>query len=561
MSKIIVMDMSLANLIAAGEVVERPASVVKELVENALDAKANQITIEIEQAGLKKIVVTDNGTGMDQGDIKLAFLRHATSKVYKKQDLTQIQTLGFRGEALPSIASVSKIKLSSRMKDQDGYFVLYADNKLENEGLISMNVGTKVEVEDLFFNTPARFKYLRSEYAERHAITDLVDKLCLSHPFVAFKLIVDGKQIRQTLGQGSIHALVEEIYGKQATSGMKHLKTSIAKIDVDAYLVNPSFVRSKRSDVNIFINHRFIKNYAISQSVIDGYSSYLMTQKYPIALVYISIDPSLIDVNVHPQKMEVKLANEMMFAYALTPEIKATLDEGKFPIKETLKEIYKEVSEPVIQSLFEIEPEMNESVDILQEVATPTLKLPMMEYIGTLNGTYLLFQNHEGLFLMDQHAAAERIRYEYYAQKVGELNSNRFELLIPKALLISKLDGELLNQFHIALKDIGFVIENGFLHAHPVWLREDEIDVAIESIVNQLHDYQTIDLKRLRNQLAKDISCKGAIKANHQLSRKEIDALVDDLKACANPYTCPHGRPVMIKLTTYEIEKMFKRIV
>lgn len=561
MSKIIVMDMSLANLIAAGEVVERPSSVIKELVENALDAKANHITIEIEQAGLKRIVVTDNGTGMDQADIKLAFLRHATSKVYKKQDLTQIQTLGFRGEALPSIASVAKIKLSSRMKDQDGYFVLYVDNKLDNEGLIAMNVGTKVEVEDLFFNTPARFKYLRSEYAEKHAITDLVDKLCLSHPNVAFRLIIDGKQTRQTLGQGSIQALVEEIYGKQAILGMKHMKTSIAKIEVDAYLVNPSFVRSKRSDVNIFINHRFIRNYAISQSIIDGYSSYLMTQKYPIALVYITIDPSLIDVNVHPQKMEVKLANEMMFAYALTPLIKATLDEGKFPIKETLKEIHKEINEPVIQNLFEIEPLKNEEVNTLQETSMPILKLPIMEYIGTLNGTYLLFQNHEGLFLMDQHAAAERIRYEYYAEKVGSLNSNRFELLIPKGLLISKLDGELLNQFSDALKDIGFIVENGFLHAHPVWLRENEIDVAIESIVNQLHDYQTIDLKRLRNQLAKDISCKGAIKANHQLSRKEIEALVDDLKTCANPYTCPHGRPVMIKLTTYDIEKMFKRIV
>ncbi len=561
MSKIVIMDMSLANLIAAGEVVERPASVVKELVENALDANANLITIEIEQSGLKRIVVTDNGSGMDQSDIKLAFLRHATSKVYKKQDLTQIQTLGFRGEALPSIASVSKIKLQSRMKDQDGYFVLFADNVLEKEGIVSMNVGTKVEVEDLFFNTPARFKYLRSEYAEKYAITDLVDKLCLSHPFVSFKLIIDGKTVRQTLGKGSIHALIEEIYGKNSTSGMKHLTTSIAKIDVDAYLVNPSFVRSKRNDVNIFINNRFIKNYAISQSVIDGYSSYLMTQKYPIALVYITIDPSLIDVNVHPQKMEIKLANEMMFAYALTPQIKETLDMGYFPIKETLSEIKKPDLKPIIQSIFDAETDQQPSEEVLREMPTTFQKLPMMEYIGTFNGTYLMFQNHEGLFLMDQHAAAERIRYEYYIEKVGELNPTRFELLIPRTLLIKSLDRELLSQHKELLTQFGFVVENGFLHAHPIWLRENEIDVAIEAIINQLHDYQTIDQKRLRDQLAKDISCKGAIKANHQLSRKEIDALFDNLSECANPYTCPHGRPVMIKLTSYEIEKMFKRIV
>lgn len=562
MRKIALMDMALANLIAAGEVVERPASVVKELVENAIDASATNILVEINHIGLGSIIVTDNGTGMDKDDLHLSFLRHATSKVFSKSDLNQISTLGFRGEALPSIASVAKLEIQSRVKNQDGNYVKIENSKVIEAGSASMNVGTKVIVSELFYNTPARFKYLRSENAEKNAITDVFEKLALSHPGVSFKLVIDEKEVKSTLGNHSMQALIEHIFGRNTKDGMKHLETNIGKIKVDAYLIDPKYARSKRNDVNVFINHRYVKNYAISQSVIDGYNTFLMTNKFPIALIYLTIDPALVDVNVHPQKMEVKLANELLFTYALTPLVKSTLESGTMPIRETLEEVKKEIFKPELFDIFSLAKETTETVDTLNETPkTFEEKLPELDYIGTLAGTYLLFQNEEGLYLMDQHAAAERIRYEYYVNKVGETTTDRYQLLVPRTLLITKHDFDLIHQHELVLDHLGFTFLDDALTAHPSWLRDKEIDVAVESIVTQLADSQMIDVKVLRNQLAKDISCKGAIKANHQLSMNEINALVAGLKACLNPYTCPHGRPVMIKLSEHDIEKMFKRIV
>ncbi|WP_035369455.1 DNA mismatch repair endonuclease MutL, partial [Acholeplasma hippikon] len=589
MNRIAIMDMSLANMIAAGEVVERPSSVVKELVENAIDAHATLITIEINNIGLDSIIVTDNGSGMTLDDLKLSFLRHATSKVFKKDDLNHIETLGFRGEALPSIASVAKLTIQSRTENSDGYFIHVENSKLVDEGSIAMNQGTKVIVKELFYNTPARFKYIRSEIAEKNAVIEVFEKLALSHPYIQFKLIIDQKEYKKTLGNGSVKALVEYVYGKNMSLSMKELHTQIGKIKIDAYLLDPKFSKTKRNDVNIFINSRYVKNYTISQAVIEGYNSFLMTNKYPITLVYLSIDPTLVDVNVHPQKMEVKLANELMLAYALTPQIKEALEEGALPIRETIKEVKKEIFKVEKQDIFTFEEVKvtpkeevtyiekkdltNESIDFTEEllieevkeevevVRTNEPKIPSFDYIGTFRGTYLLFQNETGLFMIDQHAAAERIRYEYYIDKVGELKADYYELLVPHQLFLSLKDVELVNHFEDLLKNIGFIIKNDKLYAHPTWLHESEIEKAVESIIEQLNDYQDVDLKKLRNQLAKDISCKGAIMANHQLSMQEIDKLIDNLRKCNNPYTCPHGRPVLIKLSNYDVEKMFKRIV
>ena len=564
MAKIALMEMALANMIAAGEVVERPASVIKELVENAIDADATKIIIEVNNIGLDSIIVTDNGKGMDKEDLHLAFLRHATSKVFKKDDLNHIGTLGFRGEALPAIASVAKIEIHSRTKDSDGNFVSLEHSKLVNEGSSPMNVGTKVIVKELFYNTPARFKYLRSETAEKNAIVEIFDKLALSNPSIQFKLIMDGKDLKSTLGNESIPALITNIYGKGVNEGLKELHTSIGKIKLDAYFANPKYARSKRSDINIFINKRYVKNYAISQSVIDGYNTLLMTNKYPLSLIYLTIDPTLVDVNVHPQKMEVKLANELMFAYALTPLVKEALEQGNMPIREPIVEVKKEVFKAKDFDLFELAKTDEFKQDQLQEekkIEILELKLPQLDYIGTFSGTYLIFQNNYGLYLMDQHAAAERIRYEYYETKVGELSSNFYQLLVPKELNLVQADYDLLEQNKSMLEPLGFYFKNNKLTAHPTWLRDKEIDVALHAIIEQLQDEKTISLSNLRNHLAKDIACKGAIKANHQLSLVEINKLVEDLRLCKNPYTCPHGRPVLIKLSEYDIEKMFKRIV
>src|SRR5690606_18070437 len=307
---------------------------------------------------------------------------------------------------------------------------------------------------------------------------------------IQFKLIMDGKDLKSTLGNESIPALITNIYGKGVNEGLKELHTSIGKIKLDAYFANPKYARSKRSDINIFINKRYVKNYAISQSVIDGYNTLLMTNKYPLSLIYLTIDPSLVDVNVHPQKMEVKLANELMFSYALTPIVKETLETGKLPIREPLVEVKKEAFKTKDFDLFELarseiitEPnteQLREDI-VKEEILEP--KLPQLEYIGTFSGTYLIFQNQHGLYLMDQHAAAERIRYEYYESKVGELSSNFYQLMIPRELSITESDFNLLEQNSNSLKDLGFYFKDLKLTHHPTWLRDKEIDIAISAIL------------------------------------------------------------------------------
>lgn len=584
MPKIKKMSDALSHLIAAGEVVERAASVIKELVENSIDADATLIQINLEQLGLSKIIVTDNGTGMDKADLHLAFLAHATSKINKQQDLLDIKTLGFRGEALPSIASVAKVILASRMQDEDGYYVQYHQTTCVDEGMIAMNVGTKVIVSDLFYNTPARFKYLKSEISERNAILDLFDKLALSHPEIKFVLTFDGKVIKQTPGESLMPILLDAIFGRNMAPYAKYFETTIQKIKISGYLFEHHVTRTRKKDIHLFINRRAVKNYALTQGVIEGYHSYLMTGRYPICVLYIDMDPSLVDVNVHPQKLEVKIANELMISSQLTDHIKSFLrgpikvDDSR--LKDVKKDVFKTVS--MDEVLAEIKPKTEEFLlkdtsnlikdDYLKEDITDVIyeerkleydvpKLPDFDYIGTLAGTYLIFQNKDGMYMIDQHAAAERIRYEYYEQKVADLSGEYYELLVPEELLLTSNDMVIVDNHLDAFEKLGFKFSNHHLIAHPIWLREKEIDVALESMIQMLSNEKEIDYKKLRNQLAKDISCKGAIKANHQLSTLEIQKLIKDLRECLNPYTCPHGRPVLIKLSYYEIERMFKRIV
>lgn len=564
MNQIKIMDQALSNLIAAGEVVERPASVIKELMENALDAHATYIKVEVKGFGLEQIIVTDNGIGMDKENMKLAILPHATSKIYTKDDLLSVKTLGFRGEALPSIASVSKLTIQSRTKDSEGYFIKTVYSKVDDEGFIGMNVGTKVIVEELFFNVPARFKYMKSEYQEKNFIIATFEKIALSYPNVKFELIMDDKVVKSTLGNGSIKALIENIYGRKYSEDLKEIHQTIGKIHAHAYLLSPRFSKPKRNDVNIFINHRYVRNYVLEQAIIESYNTLVMTQKYPIALLYLDLDPTLVDANVHPQKMEVKLVNEMMIAFQLKPFLTDALRSHSYKIVEPLKEIKNETYQ--VQSLDFVFEESKLLKDNLEEVFKEESKIlmdkiPYFEYIGTLLGTYLLFQNDEGLFLIDQHAAEERIRYEYYEIKVGQLKSDSYELIIPLDLALDIKDLEIIKHYRDLLKSYGFEFRDSHLIKHPVWLREKEVEMAVKDILKQLDDEHDIKLDVLRNHLAKDISCKGAIKANHQLSKIEIDELIKKLRKCQNPYTCPHGRPVLIKITQYEIERMFKRIV
>ncbi len=555
MSTIIKMNPRLADMIAAGEVVDRPSSVLKELIENAIDAKASIITVEVKDIGMSLMSVTDNGIGMDNEDVVLAFDRHATSKVKQESDLSHIHTLGFRGEALAAISAVSKVDIVSKTKDMaEGIRLVLHAGKIVAKQMHAANTGTTLTVSDLFYNTPARFKYIKSEQKERYQIIDIFNRLALANPKIALKLSVDNKVVKETVGNGDLKQLIAAIYGTKVTENMNKFDENVQKINIKGYLMNPKVVRSSKKDISLFINGRYIRNYRLTQAIIEGYHSFLMVGKYPIAMIYIAMDPSLFDVNVHPQKLEVRLINEALLAYHIENFIKRSLTGEPQAIRETLQDINHFSESYTPQALFLAD---DEETFLKQS----DQKLPYMVYIGTYAGTYLLFQNETGLYLMDQHAAAERVRYEHYYDALAHPVFAVKERLIPYELNLTAADMETIEHHRQALLSFGFHFEDQKLVGTPTWLREHEVDIAIESMVNMLQENDAIDLKKLRDYLAKDISCKGAIKANKPLSRAEIDHLLSALSKCENPYSCPHGRPTIIKLSESDIERMFKRIV
>ncbi|MFP4177649.1 MAG: DNA mismatch repair endonuclease MutL [Acholeplasmataceae bacterium] len=554
MPSIRVMVPRLANMIAAGEVVDRPASIVKELVENAIDAKADRITIAVEEAGMKRIEVTDNGHGMTQEDARLAFLRHATSKIASETDLSHIRTLGFRGEALAAISAVGKVTLRTRRANSLGSFVKYNGGALVDQGSATLNEGTVVTVTDLFYNTPARFKYMKSEATERNAIIDTFDRLALANPAVGFRLVIDGKTTKETVGDGDYARLIDAIYGKRMTADMTVFERSVQKIGIRGYLLSPKISRSRKKDISLFVNGRYFKNYRLTQAVIDGYHSFLMVNRYPIALIHLELDPSLIDVNVHPQKLQVKFASESLVSYQLEKFVKEALTKRNHAVQEAY-----EKRESIPESYQKQELFLEEAPALPEESAG---KLPQMDYIGTYAGTYLLFQNEKALYFMDQHAAAERIRYEHYFHALSHPKKATAPLMIPYELGLTRDDFEHLREGLSHFEAYGFSFDDRLaLTGIPTWLREDEIELAVETMVAMLAEKDRIDLAALRDRLAKDISCKGAIRANQALNRAEVESLYRRLKECENPYTCPHGRPTVIELSEYRIERMFRRIV
>jgi len=557
------MDNRLANMIAAGEVVDRPASVIKELMENAIDARATHIAVDVFDMGMTKMVVTDNGIGMDEEDAKMAFFRHATSKIKDEYDLSHIKSLGFRGEALAAIASVSKVTLKTRQENALGYFVLYEGGHFMSSGTATLNQGTTVEVKDLFYNTPARFKYIKSDLAEKNQIIDIFDRLALAHPEIRFELNMDGKRLKETYGNGDFYQLIDRIYGPKMTKDMVTFKEVVQKIKIEGYLLSPHIMRSRKKDISIFVNGRYIKNYALVQAVIDGYHSFMMVGKYPIALIHIEIDPSLLDCNVHPQKYEVKFVNEVVLAYHIEGFVKQALLMSRHEIPETMKDIDKSYQqEEIITPLQMTFDEINERKDVLEEEQKMYQKLPEMDYVGTFAGTYLIFQNEDGMYLVDQHAAQERVRYEHYYNALQHPKKARKLMLFSYELKLKDEDFYIIKEHEDAFEELGFIFNDALeLTAIPTWLREEEIEIAIDHMVAMLEEQNKIELIKLRDALAKDISCKGAIKANQALALHEIESLMEQLKVCENPYHCPHGRPTIIKLSHYDVERMFKRVV
>lgn len=594
MANIIKLDERLSNMIAAGEVVSRPASALKELIENAIDAKASSIEIHIKDHGLGEIKVIDDGIGMDQEDIHLAFLRHATSKIKNEYDLSHIKSLGFRGEAIPSIASVSKLSIRSKVRGGTGYQVTYHGGKLVEEGASALNEGTEVIVKDLFYNVPARLKYIKSPQTEFAYIQEVVDEAMLSNPEVKFVLTHDDKVYKQSYGDKSYQNLFAQIHGKEVGRTLETASLDENDIKISAYLASPTYNKAKKNDITVLVNGRTIKNYLLINAVVEGYHTYIMVNRYPIAVISITIDPSLVDVNVHPQKREIKLSNEFVLASMIRKLVYNTLTKKPKVIEDVLKtpskvtEIYTQLNgfETVFNQIIDEKNTVVEEREILQTFSNESYTsneeskpvnfiieenevkrgIPQFDYIGSYAGTYLLFQNKDGLYLVDQHAAAERIRYEIYYDKLGMATQMRKQLLVPHLYDFRPSEKAILDEYQTLFLQQGLHFEsfgqNSYqLREVPIWLDDKDIDYMVYGMIHELDTYQTIDLKRLRDQLAKDISCKGAIKANKSLNIDEVNHLMSELRKCQNPYFCPHGRPIIISFSLYEIEKKFKRIV
>ena len=607
MGKILKMSPHLANMIAAGEVVERPSSVVKELVENAIDAKASSIKIYLKNGGLEEICVSDDGEGMDKDDVLMAFIPHATSKIKSEYDLFRILTLGFRGEAIASIAAVSEMNITSSQDGIEGYSVTYKAGIKKEEGITHSNKGTTVTVSGLFFNTPARLKYMRNGKKELSSILYFIDRIAMAHPDLRFTVFSDDKIVFQTSGSDNPKTLIAELYGMDAARCV--METSFVKDGYKAHfvVVKPQIYRSTKLEITIICNGRFVKNYNMTEATISAFSTYLPIGKYPIVILYFELDPLLVDVNVHPNKTEVKIANEEEICNSIKEEISKLLYEkphiptrninineayqktsifdstiGDLDIKESFQSIPEakremdkkpvikpeeiKFEEEVIQyNPVKEEPKKAEETPIQPVVEEPKNRLPYMEYVGSVFGTYLIFQNSEGMYLMDQHAAAERINYEKYYEILGSDNQPTCELLLPISISFTKSEAIFVENNIADFEKIGFTLEpigelDYSIRRVPVWAKIDNLEDIIYDILSKMIEGNKVDVIYFRDHIAKMIACKASIKANHQISKMEVDYLVSKLNECKNPYTCPHGRPTIIRMSVKEIEEMFERI-
>lgn len=586
MGKIKVMDNILANKIAAGEVVEKCVSVVKELTENSVDAGADEIKIEVVEAGTKLIRVVDNGSGMEHDDALISFQRHATSKLLDEMDLFRISSLGFRGEALPSIASVSNVTLKTCASNL-GTKIEISGGKLISDEVSDSRHGTEIIVRDLFFNTPARLKYLNSIYSELANICEYVNKMALSYPEKKFTLISDGKVLLNTDGSGNLLKVIKEIYGTEVAKKMKKISVFNDDYDVDGYISLPEVTRSSRTHMITLVNNRVIRNTELNRAINDAYHTYKPETRYPIVVLNINTDPSLIDVNVHPSKLDIKFSNFEDLKSLIKKGIKDVLDKAllipKIEKKNDMPEKRQKVevqtlnlerenitqSDVVDYSLFD-EPvlEVNDELTDYNEEETHEKKkviMPEMYPVGLAKGTYIICHNELGLYMIDQHAAKERINYEGYLKEFGNPNTSTIKMLVPLTIEFPTNEFIIIKQNLDVLRNMNFKIdENGInsfiIKEHPVWLKEGYEEESIKKILEVIiSEEKNFTIEKFREKAAIMLSCKMAIKANMNISMEEMEKLIDDLRKCDNPYTCPHGRPTTIFYSNYELEKMFKR--
>ncbi len=595
MSKIKVMDELLANKIAAGEVVEKCVSIVKELVENSIDASSSEIKIELKEAGIREIKVIDNGIGMDKNDAILAFQRHATSKLYKTDDLFHISSLGFRGEALPSIASVSEVVLKTCQNNIGTLIHIKGGHIVENTKCEARN-GTSITVSNLFYNTPARLKHLSSVYSELANVTDYVNKIALSYPNIKFILTNDEKELLNTDGKGNLLKVIHAIYGMDITKKMLQVESSNDDYSVEGYISMPEVNRSSRNYMTTIVNGRVIKNASLNKTINEAYSSFKEDTRYPIVVLKINTDPSLIDVNIHPSKLDIKFSNfedlKLMIQNMIQTTIRSKLLIPKIEIKEennkTSENYTLNLERPIIKE-DNIEYDTNyqkqlsdminfketnennlefiQTENIIEDIKDEKDKLPELYPVGLALGTYIVCENEKGIYLIDQHAAQERINYEKYSYLLSHPNNNTIDTLVPiiielpmNEFLIIKKNMDILENLSIQATEFG--TSSFRITTHPTWFPKDgAYDILkniMETIVREEKDF---DLARFRNHLAATVACKASVKGNTRITIEDMESLINQLRKCKNPFNCPHGRPAIIEFTRYELEKMFKRSI
>jgi DNA mismatch repair protein MutL len=556
----------VANQIAAGEVVERPASVVKELVENSLDAEARQITVAIQGGGRSVIRVTDDGFGMSRDDALLALERHATSKIAKAEDLAKISSLGFRGEALPSIASVSRFTLVTRERGAlSGTRLEVAAGKILTVTEEGTAEGTIVEVRNLFFNLPARRKFLRSEATETAHIEHVVTLCALGHPRVAFRFLVDGRERFHLAPAAELLTRLRELHGSELVGQLVPVARSQEGLTISGYLGKPGLSRSDRSQQHVFVNGRPVESKGINHALREGYHTALMRGQFPVTFLFLAIDPASVDVNIHPAKREVRFRDETTVRQAVTEAVRAALEP-----KGRLRPLRTSVATSVVPTPH-AHPVTPDSVAHQTELA-PVVEIQTelegrWKIHGVIGRLYVLAESPEGLVLLDQHAAHERVLFERMLKELAGEPAPSQKLLLPVTLELDARDAAFLRSNLKTLSRLGIGIsefgDKTFLvDAVPPYFRLENLAQTFRHIVDELRQTgEEVHARRLAEEKIATTVCRHAVKARDPLRGEELAALLAQLHRCELPYTCPHGRPTMIQISYGELEKKFRRVV
>ena len=586
MNKIQVMNDDLANKIAAGEVVERCLNVVKELVENSIDAKSSKIRVALKDSGILEITVADDGVGMDEDDATLAFSRHATSKLKSLNDLFHIASLGFRGEALPSIASVSKVELRTSTNDVGTYLYLEGGQLIKKERY-PLEKGTTITVKNLFYNTPVRLKYLKSLSTELSLIIDYMNKMALSYPNIKFILENNDKELLNTTGDGNLLKVIYAVYGIDVAKKMIEINGENDDYVISGYVSYPEAAKTSRNVMTTLVNGRVIKNQALNRAILDTYHTYIPKDKYPVIVINVAVDPILVDINIHPQKMDIKFSKLDELLNLVTSLIEKKLKEilliphASVRNIETIYEVEDSLPLEKPKSIFDddndikIEKEVEEvsfdfqadsEVITNNEVVKEEYRIKKMHPLGIIHKTFIVAENEEGMYLIDQHAIAERINYEKFMKELSKENKDTTDLLVPIKLEYPKDEFLKIKEYLDVLKSIGVYLEEFGDHTflvrrHPTFIYKGREKDSIEKIISILLEKGTFSKEKFIEKTATTLACRLSIKANDYISLEEADYLLETIRTCENPFTCPHGRPTIITYSNYELEKMFKRVM